>query len=77
MRPRRHHHALEAIWRGSHREMPPRSSIDKAYGEIRPKMETDRECKGNFFPVSCALNLSAIYLLADFLNSQKPNDAQA
>ena len=29
----------------------PHSSIDKAYAEIRPKMEVDREWKGNFFPV--------------------------
>jgi hypothetical protein len=26
-------------------------SIDKAYEEIRPKMEDDREWKGTFFPV--------------------------
>lgn len=31
----------------------PHSSIDKAYTEIRPKMEIDREWKGDFFPVSC------------------------
>ena len=34
----------------------PHSSIDKTYEEIRPKMENDREWKGNFFPVSISWN---------------------
>jgi hypothetical protein len=29
----------------------PHESIDKAYEEIQPKMEEDREWKGPFFPV--------------------------
>lgn len=39
--------------------LPP-SSIDQTYEEIRPKMENDREWKGNFFPVSIPFGPSSM-----------------
>ena len=39
----------------------PHSSIDRAYDEIRPKMEIDREWKGDFFPVASFQYLISTY----------------
>lgn len=38
----------------------PMKSIDKAYVEIQPKMEDDREWKGTFFPVCLLIDYSSI-----------------
>jgi hypothetical protein len=49
--------------------------IDKTYDEIRPKMDNDREWKGNFFPVSSSVITNPCKYVDICMNSQRRREA--